>query len=123
MSADKGLIILAASIGGVQSLKDKTIKLTFETQELKPEHAGVLFSMQNEYVSLGIARNDLTDKEIKLLSDSRLPIESIPNTKSKSQLLRNVLFRLGEQNGEKDSTLHYNNMMDMITNFYKAKLE
>lgn len=120
---DKGLIILAASIGGVQSLKDKTIKLTFETQELKPEHAGLLFSMQNEYVSLGIARNELTDKEAKLLSESRLPIESIPNTKSASKRLRSVLYLLGKQEGVQDDEEYYQKMMNQIVNFYKSKLD
>jgi len=123
MSVDKGIIVLHAQVGGVQSLKDKTIKLTFETQELKAKDAGELFSMQNEAVSLGIARNTLTDKELNLLSNERLPIEAIPNIKSASKRLRSVLYLLGKQQGEQDEEEHYQRRMNQIINFYKSKLD
>ena len=117
------MIVLHAQVGGVQSLKDKTIKLTFETQELKPNEAGILYSMQNEAVSLGISRNALTDEELNLLSNERLPIEAIPNKKSPSKRLRDVLYVLGQQKGEEDSEEHYQRMMNQIIQFYKSKLE
>jgi hypothetical protein len=117
------LIVLHAQVGGVQSLKDKTIKLTFETQELNAKDAGLIFSMQNEAVSLGISRNTLTDKELNLLSNERLPIEAIPNKKSPGKRLRDVLYVLGQQKGEQDAEEHYQRIMNQIIEFYKSKLE
>jgi hypothetical protein len=119
------MIILNAQIESVATRKDRTIKLCLGTQELEPENAGKLFGLQSSLVSIGIATNELTASEIELLKESKIEIDDIPDSKSPSQRLRGVLYRLWEQSdgGYSDFNLFYLNRMDRIIEHYKAKLD
>lgn len=117
------MITLPAQIDGVTSRKDKTLKITLVTQELK--EAGKLFDLQNELVNVGISPKGLNDDEIELLRESKFGIEDVPNEKSASQRLRSVLYIAFTQDAKGFDTFanYYANRMESIINFYKDKLE
>lgn len=118
------MIILNAQVESVATRKDRTIKLTLGTQELKPSDAGELFGLQNSLVSVGIKTSELTQSEIELLKESKIEIDDIPDSKSASQRLRNVLYRLWEQSdgGYSDFNLFYLNRMERMIEHFKEKL-
>jgi hypothetical protein len=114
-------IILKAEVEAIASRRDKTLKLTFGTQELA--EGSELFTLQNKIVSLGISVADLTDKDIELISGNKFGVEDIPNKKSQSKRLRSVLYLLGKQSGTNDDELFYHQKMEQIIEFYKSKLD
>lgn len=119
------MITLNAEIEGVSTRKDRTIKLSLGTQELKPNEAGKLFGLQNSLVHLAIKPAPLTQDEIELVKSSKIDIDDIPEGKSPSQRLRNVLYRLWEQNngGYEDFNLFYLNRIERLIEHYKQKLD
>lgn len=114
-------IILKGTVEGVASRKDKTLKIILGTQELK--EGSELFALQNKLVSLGISVLELSDTEIDLIAGNKFGVEDIPNKKSASKRLRDVIYVLGQQLGESDSEAFYQRKMEQIIDFYKSKLE
>jgi hypothetical protein len=114
-------IILKGEVESIASRKDKTLKITFGTQELK--EGAELFALQNKLVSLGVSVLDISDDEIELIASNKFGVEDIPNKKSQSKRLRDVIYVLGQQLGETDSEAFYHRKMEQIIEFYKSKLE
>jgi hypothetical protein len=116
------MIILNAQVEGLSTRADRTVKIVIGTQE--NVKAAELFALQGQLVSIGISTNELKPEEIELLKDSKFEIDDIPDSKSPSQRLRNVLYRLWEQadGGYSDFNLYYLNKMETIINHYKDKL-
>ena len=115
------MIILNCQVEGIASRRDSTWKITLGTQELRD--ASELTKLSNKLVTVGINDKDLTKKEIDLIAGNKFPIESVPNQKSTSKRLRNVLYILGRQKGVEDDEQHYQEMMNQIIEFYKSKLD
>ena len=115
-------ILLKATVENLSSRKDNTLKITIGTQQLK--EGAELFALQNELVSIGINRLDISQEDVELISDNRFGVDDIPNKgKSQSKLLRDVIYVLGQQLGESDSEAFYRRKMDTLINHFKAKLE
>jgi len=116
------MLILNAQVEGLSTRADRTVKIVIGTQE--NVKAADLFALQGQLVSIGISTNELKPEEIELLKDSKFEIDDIPDSKSPSQRLRNVLYRLWEQadGGYSDFNLYYLNKMETIRNHYKSKL-
>jgi len=116
------MIILNATVEGLSTRADRTVKIVIGTQE--NVKAAELFALQGTLVTLGISTNELKPEEIELLKNSKFEIDDIPDGKSPSQLLRNVLYRNWEQanGGYSDFNLYYLNKMETIRNHYKSKL-
>jgi len=119
-----GTIILQAQVESVSTRKDRTIKLSFSTQELKGKDAAQLLDLQNELVTLGINPKGLNDDEIELLKDAKFGIENIPETKSKSQRLRSVLFLTWKQDNKGFTTFqnYYDSKIEAFIEHYKKQL-
>lgn len=118
------LITLNCQIETIQSRKDNTLKIVLGTQELT--EGGKLFPLQNKLCTIGIAPNEaLTDQDIEILQASKIKLDDVPNGKSPSQRMRNVLFILWQQNngGYEDFNLFYLNRMDRLIDQIKTKLE
>lgn len=118
------MLILKAQVENIATRKDKTVKLTVSTQELPPKEAGELFGLQNELVSLGIARNALTDEEIELLRNTKFGVDNIPNKKSQSKRIRDVLYILWKQNPEgfESAEAYYQNKTEQIITHLKNQI-
>ena len=114
-------ILLKATVENIASRKDNTLRITVGTQQLK--EGAELFALQNELVSIGISRLNITQEDVELIAENKFGVEDVPNKKSQSQRLRGVLFLLGNQRGETDFDSYYKRTMENIIEFYKAKLE
>jgi hypothetical protein len=117
------MIILPAQLDGFRSLKDKTLKITFETQELTPAQTGEILAMTGSFCYLAIKPEHFKDVEKNVLSD--LKAESYEfGGKSSSQRLRGVLFRLWQQDSEgfDSSVKHYEHHLEKIITHFKSKL-
>ena len=118
------LITFNVEVETIQSRKDNTLKIVLGTQELS--EGGKLFPLQNKLCTIGIVANEaLSQEDIEALQASKIKLDDVPNSKSPSQRMRNVLFILWQQNsgGYDDFNLFYLNRMDKIIDQIKSKLE
>lgn len=121
----KQALQLKATIDGMRTLKDRSLKITIVTQELNPESSSKLLSLQNSLCDVLINDIDLTEAEIEMVQNTKWNLEDVPNFKSPSQRLRAVFYRMWEQNknGYDDFNLFYLNRMEQLIEFYKLKIE
>lgn len=107
----------------MRSLKDKTFKVTFETNELTPEQLMGLGSSLNKFGYIAFKEDPFKQSEKEAIDN--LEADYHDNSKSPSQRLRGVLYRLWEQNnkGYQDFNRYYDFIMDMTIRHYKSKLE
>lgn len=116
------MITIPAFLESFRTLKDRSMKLVFETNELTPEQAGLL--QQNLQTSgvLAFNKDAFTSKMIEELSAIKCDFDD--PTKSKSHRLRSVLFVYFKQNaqGYEDFDTFYNAKMEKIINNFKNKL-
>lgn len=113
---------LPAQLEGYRSLKDRTLKLSFETQELSPERMADIHYSLNKIGYLAFAPDPFTTKEINDLDS--LKVEYDDTGKPPSQRLRAVLYRLWEQSpeGYKAFNDFYNSKMEGFITHLKSKL-
>ena len=114
---------LAAQLEGYRSLKDRTLKLSFETQELSPERMADIHYSLNKVGYLAFAPDPFSTKEMHDLDS--LKVEYDDNGKPPSQRLRAVLYRLWEQTpeGYKAFNDYYNSKMEGFITHLKSKLD
>lgn len=117
-------IILKATIDGIRTMKDRSLKITIVSQELKPEHSSLLLSLQNCLCDVLINDKEISESEMQLLRDNKWSIEDVPGMKSPSQRLRAVMYKLWQQGdgGYRDFELFYANRMEQLIEHYKGKL-
>lgn len=114
------MITIAVNLETISTLKDGTIKLVFETQELKPKDVGILFSYRNSLGYLSFKPETFSDEELKIIEG--LKVEDFEGNKSPSKRMRDILFRLWQQDnsGYDDFNLFYqyrmNNLNEMLKN-------
>ena len=117
------LFIIPGQLATFQSLKDRTLKLIFETAEPTPDQmAGVMYSLQKAgYIAFN--PDPFKEKEKEMLSKMKADYED--SGKSKGQRLRAVLFRNWEQksDGYKVFDDYYNHHMEKIIMHFKDKLD
>lgn len=113
-------VTLPAIVTGLSALKDGTIKVTLNLQEVHPDMAAKAFALNNQHVKAYITTDNVTQDVIDALNEWELE----PEEKSPSKRLKNVLYRLWEQDhqGYEDSELFYRNRMNKIIEQIKSKL-
>lgn len=104
--------------------KDKSVSITFITQlEQSSEEFMNIDKLTNSSGVLYFKSDgDLTDEELKAIDVVKIESEG----KSKSQRLRNVLYRFYEQKikpHNKGFIIFYANEMERIIEHYKSKLD
>lgn len=116
------MILIAGIIEGISSRKDKTIKLTIGTQELAPAEVADIFLQANQFCFFAIKPEPFVKEEQYLIESLKADYDS---SKTPSQRLRGVLYRLFEKQpeGYKDFNSYYVAKMDQITDHYKSKLD
>ena len=115
-------ILKQATVQSYRPKKDKTVSITFSTQEINDRE---LLAIHNSIDTFGILyfsqKQVLTELEKQEIENA-----DIKNNQgvSKSQKLRHVLYRLWEQKG-KDGVFDtfYAHEMNRITQHFKDKLE
>lgn len=113
-------IMLPAYVENVTTRKDKTVKITIGTQEISPEKAGQLFNLMNSLSVMYISPKEIDDSEIEKVDKVNPDLGG----KTQSQRLRNVLFKLYEQDREgfSDFNNYYHNKTEAIITHFKGKI-
>lgn len=117
------MIIFPAQLESYRSLKDKTIKVVFETNELTPEQMmGVAGSLQ-QFGYLAFKNEPFKNNEKEVIENLKTDYED--NGKTPGQRLRGVLYVNYEKTAEGYKTFsdYYNAKMETIINHYKSKLD
>lgn len=110
---------VSAALEKASTLKDGSVRLVFDTQELDARKAADLFAQKNMVGWLIFAAHG-TDQVV--IPDE--PPAEFRNQKSYSQRLRGCLYRLWEMEGKKgDSETFYQQKMETIIEWVKNKLE
>jgi hypothetical protein len=115
---------VSGEITKITTMSKNTIRIQFDSQEnVSGEAMKRLFDIIHQLGNLCF----ITHKEIQPedLLNIPAPKPDFENEKSDSQRMRNVLFRLWEQNkeGYEDFNLYYKYRMNKIIEFLKSKLE
>jgi len=115
-------IIIPASIEAVATRRDRTLKITIGTNELPPDVAASILSLQNEFAFFAIKKEDFGKSELETIEAHKSEIDE--SKKTASQRLRGVLFRIWERtaNAETFETYYIREMERIITHF-KTKIE
>lgn len=117
------MIIIPAQMEGFRTLKDKTLKVTFETNELNPQELLGIAENINTFGYLAFKKEPFGEKEKEMLENLESDyIESSGKTPSKR--LRGVLFKVYESNPEgfKSFATFYDHYMEKIIEHYKTKI-
>ena len=117
------MITIPAMLDGYRSLKDKTIKLSFETNELTPLQVAEIASALNSFGFLAFKNVAFVKSELDTLDS--IEVDYNDTGKTPSQRLRGVLFRNFEKDAEgfKSFATYYEHHMEKITNHFKSKLD
>lgn len=117
------LFIIPGQLVTFQSLKDRTLKLIFETGEPTPEQmAGVMYSLQKAgYIAFN--PDAFKEREKDMLTSMKADYDDVG--KSKAQRLRGVLFVSFEQDnfGYEVFDDYYNHRMEKLITYLKNKLD
>ena len=116
------MIILPAQLDGLRTLADKTLKITFETQELNPQDLLGLMENMHQFGYLAFKKEPFKEDEKEMLQELKSDFEF--KGKSSSQRLRSVLYVMFHNNNEgfDSSVKHYEHWMERIITQMKTKL-
>jgi hypothetical protein len=117
------MLIIPAILESHRSLKDKSLKLTFETQEPTPEQLVAIAMNTQKFGFLAFKDNPFKEKEKEMLSTIKSDFED--TGKSKAQRLRGVLYRNWEQQSDDYKVFddYYNHHMEVMITHWKNKLD
>ena len=117
------MLLTGAIMESYRSLKDKTIKITFETNELTPEQLTQIALHNQKFGFLAFKEDAFKEDEKSFINDLESSYEDKGKTPSKR--LRNVLFVMFKQDnkGYDNFSDFYNYRMEQFINHIKSKLE
>ena len=110
-------------IESFRTLKDKTFKVTFETNELSPESVMELSQNLQHFGYLAFKRDNFTKHDIEIMTNLKADYNDMG--KSPAQRLRAVLYVTFEQKpeGYKGFNSFYEDKMEQLINHFKNKLD
>ena len=116
------MIILPAIFESWRSLKDRTYKLTFESQELNPVQLSALGENLMDFGYLAFKKDEFKQKELDTLKSLEADYED--TGKTRAQRLRGVLYRVWETDKQGYDVFddYYAHHMEKLINHFKAKL-
>jgi hypothetical protein len=113
------MILLSTIIDKISTLKDGSLKITLESQELNSAEMAVLFELRNKQVYTAFKETPIKADEL----DIKEPLTEFKTDKSASQRLRAVLYCYWEQHKPtKDFDTFYKSKMEEFINLVKDKL-
>jgi len=113
-------LIITGTVESLSTRQDNTVVVKFGTQEMDASEAGKLFHFRNKYCKFLLTDDNITTLEEELVSASSI---TASKSKSPSQRLRAVLFRVHEQSGlDIDFEQYYLTECERIIEHYKTKL-
>lgn len=117
------VLIFPATVEGVQTRTDLTLKVVIGTQEATP-YAARLVMLNRKFVYVAIKETEFLSEERQEINE--MEAEFIDDRKKRpSRRLRDVLYRLWQQDnkGFEDHNLFYLHEMERIIEHYKGKLD
>jgi hypothetical protein len=116
------MILLPAILESIRSLKDKTFKVVFETNELTPDDFAGLSTSLQQFGYLAFKTDPFKQQETDMLDKLKSDYED--KGKTKAQRLRGVLYRVWEidPKGYEVFDDFYNHHMEKIISHFKEKL-
>jgi len=117
------MIVINAQLESFRSLKDKTIKLSFETQEPTAEQIQQIANNSQKFGYLVFSGNQLTEEQLNAIDKAKNDLYD--NQKTPSKRLRNVLYVWYEQDNKGYNTFedYYLYHMERIIENVKSKLD
>ena len=117
-------VVSFALIENFRSVQDGTLKVTLALNECKPETIAKVVGMLNKAVTVAISETPITENFLADLDKIKPTAPTLP-TKTASQKLRAVLYRVWETNetGFDNKDAHYEATMEQIINHYKSKIK
>lgn len=116
-------LVFAATFDSFRTLKDKSAKITLDTQELDGKAAGDLYSMNGKFLKVLMTdANVITHPEAESVENFTIEED---NGKSPSVRLRAVLYRNYEKDKKGYTTFedYYRSQMEKLIVYYKGKLD
>ena len=116
------MIILPAILESIRSLKDRTYKLTFETNELTPEQLTGVGKNIQRFGYLAFDDKELDSEALGIIKNTKVDFED--NTKTDSQRLRAALYVYYTQDNKGFDSFETfkNHHMEKFINHVKSKL-
>lgn len=115
-------LIFDATLEGISTRVDKTIKVTLGTQEMDSKQAMALFEMRSKFIKVLFSDTAIEQKEVEAVNS--LELKDTSNTKSKSQRLRSAYFVWWQQIGLKiPFDEFYNGQMESQIELIKSKIQ
>lgn len=117
------MIIIPAQLENYRSLKDKSLKITFETNELNPQELLGIAENLGQFGYLAFKNEPFKAEEKQMIEDFETEFDD--KKKTSSQRLRSVLFLMWQKDNEgfDTSVRHYDHHMEKIINHFKNKLD
>ena len=117
------MIIIPSILESYRSLKDKTLKINFETNELNSQELLGIVENLGCYGYLAFKKEPFNEKERQQIESIETNLED--SVKTPSQRLRAVLYRNYERDaqGFKSFATYYEHNMEVILNHFKSKLQ
>jgi len=117
------MIILPAILESFRSLKDRSYKIVFETNELSPEQTAGISTALMQAGFLAFKSDEFKQAEKEMIDKLETDFED--QKKTPGQRLRAVLYVAWSQRGEgfETFTQYYDSKMDKFINFIKEKLD
>lgn len=110
-----------------QKLKDRSYKINIESWELTPDQLVTLDWLYQKPVFCVVWENPVTEMPDNLWEAIKQWAEKTTWRKSKSQLLRNVIYLIREKNIKTDWWISFNNyydkQMSIVIEHYKKKID
>ena len=119
------IIMLPAYVAGITTLKDKTIKISLETNEISPEVMASLYTLHKGGTCIAAFRQtEFTDEHRKALETINLDSAELGN-KTPSERMRAVLYRLWENKpeGHNSFPLFYEFKMSQLIEWVKRQID
>lgn len=116
------MILIPAILESFRSLKDRSFKLVFDSNELTPDQLSGISQGLQQFGYLAFKIEPFTQREKEAIEELESSYED--QRKTHSQRLRAVLFRCweNENEGYKDFESYYKYRMELLINHFKGQL-
>ena len=116
-------VIFEGGVNKVATLSDGSLSINIHTQELDDDTMTRIFNLRKKPGMVLISSDSISNEQIEEVEKFTIN-EEIGKTKSSSQRLRGVLYRVWEQGDQRiDFTIWYETSMERIINKYKSLLD
>ena len=116
------MIVIGATLESYRSLKDRTLKLVFETNEPTPEQLAGIGQSAQQFGYVAFKTSPLKEAEKKAIEDAE-DLEEDSN-KTPSKRLRSVLYVAftNDNKGYQNFDSYYRGRMEEMINIIKSEL-